>query len=74
MNFEIYSKDNCGYCDMAISLAKHKGLPHTIKKLDKDFTREQLLEQFPTARSFPVVVLNGEFIGGFNEFKEKVKN
>ena len=69
MNVEIYSKDNCSYCDMAVKLADINRLQYTLKKLDKDFTREQLLEKFPKARSFPVITVNGTEIGGFNEFK-----
>jgi glutaredoxin-related protein len=35
-----------------------------------DFTRDELFEQFPTARTFPQVKSEGEVIGGINEFKE----
>lgn len=73
MKVEIYSKDNCQFCDMAIRLAEFKGLETTIKKLDVDFNREQLLEQFPEARTFPIVLVDGANIGGYNEFTEYLK-
>lgn len=73
-NIEIYSKDNCGYCDMAVKLADMNKLEYTLKKLDKDFTREELLEKFPRAKTFPVVTINGGVIGGFTEFKTYVTN
>jgi glutaredoxin 3 len=65
---EIYSKDNCPNCDTAVKLAEKHGLHFSVKKLDQDFNREQLLEKFPDARSFPIIVANGTRIGGLKEF------
>ncbi len=68
MKVEIYSKDQCGYCTMAIKLAETKQLDTVVKKLGVDFSREQLLEQFPDARTFPIVLVNGDVVGGYTEF------
>ena len=38
--------------------------------LDEDFTREELFEQFPTARTFPQIRIDGDSIGGYNELLE----
>lgn len=72
MKVEIYSKPDCPYCDMAKRLAEAKQFDFTVKMLDVDFTRETLLENFPGARTFPQIVVDGEKIGGFMEFKSKV--
>ena len=40
--------------------------------LDEDFTREELFEKFPSARTFPQITVNGELIGGYTEFAAKV--
>jgi glutaredoxin 3 len=64
---EIYGKDNCPYCDRAIALVKKIKAEFVYKKLDTDFTREQLIEQFPNARTFPQIRINGEAIGGYDE-------
>ena len=40
--------------------------------LDEDFSREQLFEVFPTARTFPQIIVDGDKIGGFTEFKALV--
>jgi len=65
---EIYGKDNCPYCDRAIALAEKIKAEFTYKKLDRDFTREDLMEKFPTARTFPQITIDGEAIGGYDEF------
>jgi glutaredoxin 3 len=65
----VYSKDQCVYCDKAITLLKLKAKEHVVYKLDKDFDRDTLLEMFPQARSFPVITIDGKFIGGFTELQ-----
>ena len=40
--------------------------------LDVDFNREDLLKKFPTARTFPQIVVDGKNIGGYNEFKSLI--
>ena len=42
----------------------------TYYMLDEDFTREELFEKFPTARTFPQITAHGEYIGGYTEFEQ----
>jgi glutaredoxin len=67
---EIYSKDNCTYCTSAKNLLNTRNKLFTEYKLGVDYTREQLLEKFPNARTFPVVVIDGFHIGGFTELNK----
>ena len=69
MNVEIYSKPQCPYCDMAKRLAEQKGYDLTVHMLDVDFDREKLMETFPGARTFPQIIVDGDKIGGYTEFK-----
>ena len=73
MKIEIYSKTNCVYCDKAVHIAQQiiqETSEHSYEKymLDEDFTREELLEKFPHARTFPQIVIDGENIGGYSNF------
>ena len=72
MKVEIYSKPQCPYCDMAKNLAEQKGYDLTYKMLDEDFDREVLMETFPGARTFPQIIVDGEKIRGYQEFKKLV--
>ena len=74
MLIELYSKDNCSYCNRAKALLIQAQIPFVEKKLGFDFTREHLLEQYPTAESFPVVVIDGWYIGGAEQLSERVTN
>ena len=77
MKIEIYSKPNCPFCDKALFLAQQvvQESPHTYNKymLDEDFTREELFEKFPTARTFPQITIDGESIGGYTEFEAFIR-
>ena len=71
MKAEIYSKTNCTFCDKAkMRLANENP---KIRMLDEDYTREDFFKKFPTARTFPQIIVDGEKIGGFTEFKALVE-
>ncbi len=69
---EIYGKTQCPFCDKAKQLCEREGLDFVYKQLDKDFTREDLFEQFPGARTFPQIKMDGENIGGYTELAAKL--
>jgi glutaredoxin 3 len=73
MKVVIYSKESCPFCVQAKGLAEREGADLTYKMLDEDFTREELFETFPGARTFPQIIVDGEKIGGFTEFKALVE-
>ena len=67
MKAQIYSKNNCVFCDKAkIRLAKYNP---QIFMLDKDFTREDFLKKFPNAKTFPQIIINNEHIGTYNHLE-----
>jgi len=72
MNVVIYTKDNCTYCTQAKMLLSSKGINYNEMKLGVDFSREFLLETFPGAKTFPVIVVNGFNIGGFTDLKKMI--
>ena len=64
MQAEIYSKDNCPFCDKAkLRLAKYKPI---IFMLDKDFTREEFFKKFPNAKTFPQIIIDNKHIGTYD--------
>ena len=69
---EIYSKPQCPYCVKAKNLCEREGYEYSYKMLDEDFTREELFEQFPGARTFPQIRMDGENIGGYTDLVEKL--
>jgi glutaredoxin len=66
----VWSKDHCPFCDQAKNLLKMKGIEFEEKKIGHGYTKEQLLEAVPTARTVPQIFLDETLIGGFNELKQ----
>jgi glutaredoxin len=64
---EIYGKPACPFCDKAKALCEMRNLEYTYKSLGTDYTKEELLENFPGARSVPQIRINGENIGGYDK-------
>ncbi|MEL0238465.1 MAG: glutaredoxin, partial [Gammaproteobacteria bacterium] len=69
MMIEIYGKTFCPYCDKAKALCEREGFNYSYKELDKDFTREEFFNIFPTARTFPQIKIDGNDIGGYTELE-----
>ena len=76
MRIEIYGKTQCPYCDMAKRLAQRiveessqQNHTYNYYQLDQDFNREEILEKFPGARTFPQIMVDGKKIGGYTEFE-----
>lgn len=68
----VWSKNNCSNCDQAKALLNSKGIQFEEKKIGEGWTREQLLEAVPTARTVPQIFLGEEYVGGFTELKQKL--
>jgi glutaredoxin len=68
----IYGKTQCPYCDMAKNMCEQKGIDYEYKQLGTDFDRNEMLETFPGARTFPQIIVDGNKIGGYTELKELV--
>ena len=51
-------------------IQERSDISYKVYKLGVDFGREQMMEKFPTARTFPQIVVNDENIGGWKEFQE----
>ena len=64
---EIWSKPQCVFCDKAVKLCEIKGLEFKKYMLDVDFSMDQLLQKFPNARTFPQIVRDEFYVGGFEE-------
>ncbi len=66
----VWSKYHCPYCDQAKALLKMKGIEFEERNINENWTKEQLLEAVPTARTVPQIFLDDQHIGGFQELKK----
>ena len=63
----IWSKDQCPYCEQAKSLLMTHSISFEERKIGETWTKEQLLEMVPSARSVPQIFLYGEYIGTYKD-------
>ena len=68
----VWSKDSCPFCVQAKALLESKGIEFEERNVSQDWTREQLLEAVPTARTLPQIFLDEELVGGFTELRKKL--
>ena len=68
----VWSKDMCPFCDKAKALLKLKGIEYEERNITKDWTKEQLLEAVPNARTVPQIFLDDDLVGGYNELQKKL--
>lgn len=70
----IWTKTVCPYCVNAKNLLKMKGIEYEERNIQEgEWTREQLLEAVPGARTVPQVFIDGELIGTYDQLKEYFK-
>ncbi len=65
----MWSKYHCSYCDQARALLQNKGYQIEERKIGDGYTKEELLEAVPSARTVPQIFLDGAHIGGYDELK-----
>ena len=70
----VWSKNNCPHCVEAKSMLAMRGIEVEERNVEKGWTKEQLLESVPNARTVPQIFIDGEYIGGVDKLKEHFKN
>ena len=71
--YTIYSKPNCSFCLQAKDLLTMEQLPFEYLTLGTNYSLQEFMELFPDARTFPMIVKDGEVVGGFNNLVEYLK-
>jgi len=64
---EIYSADNCPWCNRAKSLLRTKGLDFEEIDISADAARAVEMIQRSGQRTVPQIFIEDEHIGGFDE-------
>ena len=70
----VWSKDHCPYCDQAKALLTQRNIEYEERKIGHGYTREQLLEAVPNARTVPQIFINKDLVGGFTELRTYLEN
>jgi glutaredoxin 3 len=73
-NAIVWSKDGCAHCVQAKALLESNGIAYEERNITGGtWTREQLFEAVPTAKTMPQIFLDGEYVGSYTELRNKLK-
>ena len=64
MNFTVYSKEGCDYCERIKTVLRLTGSTYVVYNLGEDFTKEEFIAEFGEGATFPQVSCDGKKIGG----------
>ena len=70
----VWSKDACPFCVQAKALLESRGIEYEERNImHGTWTKEQLLEAVPNARTLPQIFLDEAHVGGFTELRKHLQ-
>ena len=63
MNFTVYSRKGCDYCERIKTVLRLTGCTYVVYNLGEDFTREEFIAEFGEVSTFPQVSCDGKKLG-----------
>ena len=64
MNFTVYTKDGCPFCDRIKQVLELAKLNYVVYHLNTDFQRDGFYDEFGVGATFPQILCNGKKLGG----------
>ena len=64
MNFSVYTKDGCPYCDKVKQVLELTESRFVVYNLGQHFEKKEFYGEFGEGSTFPQVVVNGQKLGG----------
>jgi glutaredoxin 3 len=71
---KIYATETCPWCKRARSLAEQYQLKYEYIIIYSDELKREFRELFPEATTVPQITWNGNYIGGYEDFKAEIEN
>jgi glutaredoxin len=67
MNFTVYTKDDCPYCQKLKLVLELTGKDFRSYNLGEDFNRTEFYEKFGKGSTFPQVICDDKKLGGCSD-------
>jgi len=64
MNFTVFSKEGCPYCDKIIQVLELTKSKYVVYTLGKQFEKDAFYGEFGEGSTFPQVTCDGKKLGG----------
>lgn len=69
MKVEVFTKNNCPFCEMAKMLLLHKGIEFEENNLDGDIKAFEKLFKRSGMKTMPQIFVEDTLIGGYDDLK-----
>ena len=73
MNFAVYTKDGCPYCDKIKQVLNLTKTSYVVYNLGEQFDKKSFYDEFGEGATFPQVSVDGKKLGGCVETIEYLK-
>tara|TARA_B100000927_G_scaffold89502_1_gene72364 strand:- start:1088 stop:1330 length:243 start_codon:yes stop_codon:yes gene_type:complete len=73
MNFAVYSKDGCPYCEKIKKVLDLTKTKYVVYNLGEQFDKKSFYDEFGEGATFPQVSVNGKKLGGCVDTIEYLK-
>tara|TARA_B100000609_G_scaffold176068_1_gene153743 strand:- start:801 stop:1043 length:243 start_codon:yes stop_codon:yes gene_type:complete len=73
MNFAVYSKDGCPYCDKIKQVLDLTKTSYVVYNLGEQFDKKSFYDEFGEGATFPQVSVDGKKLGGCVDTIEYLK-
>ena len=57
MNFTVYSKEGCDYCERIKTVLRLTGSTYVVYNLGEDFTKEEFISEFGEGNHIPSSIM-----------------
>ncbi len=74
MSAVIYTKPNCPSCIKAKNLLRQNNIQYGETVIGEDIIREDFLSTFPDQKTVPLIIIEGQKVGGFEDLVEWLNN
>ena len=64
MNFAVYSKEGCPYCEKIKKVLDLTKTSYLVYNLDEHFDKKSFYDEFGEGSTFPQVIVDGKKLGG----------
>jgi glutaredoxin len=63
----VWSKTSCSFCTKAKALLDEHNISYEERVIGSGWTKDELLQEIPNARTVPQILLDGVYVGGYTD-------
>lgn len=70
----IWTKDTCSFCVKAKELLEKHNISYEERNIEKNWTKQDLLNIVPNARTVPQIFIDKNYVGGYTDLVDYINS